>query len=426
MAIEMGSRLKHAWNAFTGKDNILIDRPGFINVGPSSGYNPDHRRVISGSERTIISSIYNRIAVDVSSTTFEHVRVDDNDRYSETIYSGLNDCMNVAANIDQTGNAFMLDVALSLLDEGCVAVVPVDTTLDPFMTQSYDVNTMRVAKIIGWHPQYVDLQLYNDRTGRQQQITLPKSSVAIIENPFYSVMNEPNSTLKRLTYKLGLLDDADSKANSSKLDMIIQLPYSIKTDTQQQRADTRKKTIEAQLTDSKYGIAYIDSTEHITQLNRPIENTLLGQINDLTAQLYSQLGIDETILNGTASSETMNNYYQRTVAPIIKAIRDEFVRKFISKTARSQHQTIMTFQDPFKYLTVVQIAQLVDSLSRNEVLSGNEFRTALGFKPSDDPGAEELRNKNLIDTNADYGSTYSPATEIVPDSVSIQDSSESS
>jgi hypothetical protein len=320
----------------------------------------------------------------------------------------------------------MLDVALSLLDEGCVAVVPVDTTLDPFMTQSYDVNTMRVAKIIGWHPQYVDLQLYNDRTGRQQQITLPKSSVAIIENPFYSVMNEPNSTLKRLTYKLGLLDDADSKANSSKLDMIIQLPYSIKTDTQQQRADTRKKTIEAQLTDSKYGIAYIDSTEHITQLNRPIENTLLGQINDLTAQLYSQLGIDETILNGTASSETMNNYYQRTVAPIIKAIRDEFVRKFISKTARSQHQTIMTFQDPFKYLTVVQIAQLVDSLSRNEVLSGNEFRTALGFKPSDDPGAEELRNKNLIDTNADYGSTYSPATEIVPDSVSIQDSSESS
>ena len=426
MSTKLSSRIKKAWNAFNAQEEMMTRRES-IDYGPGWGYRPDHRRIITGSERTIISSIYNRIAVDVASTTFEHVRTDEEDRYLETLDSGLNRCLNIEANVDETGFAFKVDAVVSLLDEGCIAIVPVDTSRDPFKTDGYDILSMRVGKIVGWHPRYVDVQLYNDRTGMIQQITLPKSDVAIVENPFYSVMNEPNSTLKRLVYKMGLLDDADARANSSKLDLIIQLPYSIKTPTQQKRAADRKKDIEMQLTGSPYGIAYIDSTEHVTQLNRPVENTLSAQINDLTNQLYGQLGIDATILNGTASPETMNNYYQRTVAPIIQAIRDEMIRKFLSKTARSQHQTIMTFQDPFKYMTVTQIAQVVDTLSRNEVLTGNEFRTALGFKPSDEPSADELRNKNLIDPNADYGSEsvdtssvdQESAEEVDPNSIPI-------
>lgn len=408
----LGSRVKRAWNAFNSSEETYLYRVP-ADTGPAYGRRPDRRRIITGSERTIISSIYNRIAVDVASTTFEHVRTDNQDRYLETINSGLNNCLNVEANVDESGFAFKVDAVISLLDEGCIALVPVDTKGNPLRTESYEILTMRVGKITGWHPKYVDIQLWDENRGTFRQVTLPKSMVAIIENPFYSVMNEPNSTLKRLVYKLGLLDDSDARANSTKLDLIIQLPYSVKTETQKKRAAERKNDIEMQLTGSAYGIAYIDSTEHVTQLNRPVENTLSSQINDLTNQLYGQLGIDATILNGTADAETMNNYYQRTVSPIIQAIRDEMIRKFLSKTARSQHQTIMTFQDPFRYMTVTQIAQVVDTLSRNEVLTGNEFRTALGFKPSDEPSADELRNKNLINPNADYGSSSAYDTSSV-------------
>lgn len=413
MSNRLTKRLKKAWDVFKEKDKG--DLSVFTDYGPGYGNRPDRHRIVTGSERTIISSIYNRIAVDVASTTFEHVKTDENGRYKETISSGLNDCLNVAANVDETGFAFKIDLVVSLLDEGCVAVVPVETSKNALQTTSFDILSLRVAKIVGWHPEYVDVQIYNHLNGQTQQITLPKSLVAIIENPFYSVMNQPNSTLKRLVYKLGLLDDADARANSSKLDLIIQLPYTVKSPAQKMRADTRKKDIEMQLTGSQYGIAYIDSTEHVTQLNRSVENTLSSQIETLTAQLYSQLGIDESILNGTASAETMNNYYQRTVYPIIQAIKEEFTRKFLTKTARTQGQTIMSFQDPFKYMTVTQIAQIVDTLSRNEVLTGNEFRTALGFKPSSEPGADELRNKNLINPNADYGSTsaYSSSADSV-------------
>lgn len=411
------TRLKNAWDAFTSKDqqnfSVVTD------YGPGYGNRPDRHRIVTGSERTIISSIYNRIAVDVASTTFEHVRTDSDGRYLETIDSGLNDCLNVEANTDETAFAFKIDVVISLLDEGCIAIVPVETSKNPYETTSFDILSLRVAKIIGWHPEYVDLEIYNHNNGITQQITLPKSLVAIVENPFYSVMNQPNSTLRRLVYKLGLLDDADARANSSKLDLIIQLPYTVKSDYQKARAESRKKDIEMQLTGSQYGIAYIDSTEHITQLNRSVENTLSGQIETLTEQLYSQLGMNESILNGTATADTMNNYYQRTVYPIIQAIKEELIRKFLTKTARSQRQTIMTFQDPFKYMTVTQIAQVVDTLSRNEVLTGNEFRTALGFKPSSEPGADELRNKNLINPNADYGST--PAYTTSADQTSAEE-----
>ena len=394
--------IQHGWDLFNTNDNLLR-YPGSVDVGPMYGDRPDRRNVIFGNERTIISSIYNRIAIDVASTTFEHVKTDPQDRYLETVKSGLNNCLTVESNIDQTAFAFFIDAVYSMLDEGVVALVPVDTTKSPLKSKSFDILTLRTGRIIAWSPQYVTCEVYNDRVGFIQQVTVPKATTAIIENPFYSVMNEPNSTLKRLTYKLGLLDDADARNNSTKLDLIVQLPYQVKTPAQQTRADQRKANIESQLTNSKYGIAYIDATEKVTQLNRPVENTLMSQINDLTSMLYSQLGMDQSILNGTASAETMNNYYQRTVSVIIQAFKDEMIRKFLTKTARSQHQTIMTFQDPFKYLTVTQIAQIADALSRNEILTGNEFRTGLGFKPSDEPSADELRNKNLIDPTAFEG-----------------------
>lgn len=409
MASTFGDRLRHAWNAFNDND-IYTSYPASVEIGPISGDRPDRRRIISGSERTIISSIYTRIGVDVAMTTFEHVRVDENERYSETLKSGLNYCLTTEANIDQTGYGFLLDAVISMLDEGVVAVVPIDTTTNPYRG-SFDINTMRVGKIVGWHPRFVDVQVYNDQNGQIQQITMAKKDVAILENPFYAVMNEPNSTLKRLVYKLGLLDDADAKANSPKLDLIVQLPYTVKSKMQEDRADKRKKSIEDQLTNSKYGIAYIDATEKITQLNRPVENNLMSQINDLKGLLYSQLGIDETILNGTASPETMNNYYQRTVAAIVNVIKTEFARKFLTKTARSQGQTIMSFQDPFRYLTVTQIAQMADSLSRNEILSPNDFRQALGFKPDANPQSDELRNRNLIDVSQVSGQ---PAEQVDP------------
>ncbi len=400
MAEKFSERLKNGWNAFKGTEKVF-----YKDVGSGYSFNPSRKKIITGSERTIISSIYTRIAIDVASTTFEHVKTDENDRYKETVSSGLNDCLTVEANVDQSALDFKLDVAMSILDEGVIAVVPVDTVDDPTRGRAFEIRTLRVGKIVQWYPYDVQIRLYNEQIGQYQNIVMPKESVAIITNPFYSVMNEKNSTMSRLVYKLGLLDDADAKNNSGDLNMIVQLPYVVKSDTQRKRAETRRQSLEEQLSKSSHGIAYIDSTEKVTQLNRSVENNLLNQITDLTKQLYSQLSIDETIMNGTANAETMNNYYQRTVSPIIEAIKNEFNRKFLSKTARSQHQTVMSFQDPFKYMTVAQIAQMVDTLSRNEVLVPNEFRTALGFKPSMDPSADELRNRNLIDPNADYGSS---------------------
>lgn len=399
-----GMALRHGIDVFrNGEQDDFVWPDPRVDTGPGYGDRPDRRRTLFGGERTIISSIYTRIAIDVASTTFEHVKVDSNEFYTETVNSGLNQCLNIEANVDQSAFAFKADVVYSLLDEGAVALVPTETSKVIKDGNTFDIYSMRVGKIVGWHPRYVDLMVYNENTSRIEPLTLPKSSVAILENPFYSVMNEPNSTLKRLVYKLGLLDDADARANSTKLDLIIQLPYTVKTDLQKNRAAERKKDIEFQLTGSKYGIAYLDATEKVTQLNRPVENKLLEQIQQLTDQLYSQLGLDASVLNGTATAETMNNYYQRTVSAIVQTIKEELTRKFLSKTARSQGQRIMNFQDPFKYMTVNQIAQIVDTLSRNEVLTPNEFRVSLGYKPSSEPSANELRNKNLINPDDTFG-----------------------
>lgn len=401
-----GMALRHGIDVFrNGEQDDFVWPDPRVDIGPGYGDRPDRKRTLFGGERTIISSIYTRIAIDVASTTFEHVKVDSNEFYTETVNSGLNQCLNIEANVDQSAFAFKVDMVYSLLDEGSVALVPTETSKTIKDGNTFDIYSMRVGKIVGWHPRYVDLMVYNENTSRIEPLTLPKSSVAILENPFYSVMNEPNSTLKRLVYKLGLLDEADARANSTKLDLIIQLPYTIKTDLQQKRVAERKKDIEFQLTGSKYGIAYIDATEKVTQLNRPVENKLLEQIQQLTDQLYSQLGLDASILNGTATAETMNNYYQRTVSAIVQTIKEELTRKFLSKTARSQGQRIMNFQDPFKYMTVSQIAQIVDTLSRNEVLTPNEFRVSLGYKPSSEPSANELRNKNLINPDDTFGET---------------------
>lgn len=410
LGARFGMALRHGIDVFKNGEGGSWYR-ATTDIGPGYGDRPDRKRTLFGGERTIISSIYTRIAIDVASTTFEHVKVDSNEFYKETVDSGLNRCLNVEANVDQSAFAFKIDVVYSLLDEGAVALVPTETTKTIKDGNTFDISSMRVGKIVGWHPRYVDLMVYNENTSRIEPLTLPKSAVAILENPFYSVMNEPNSTLKRLVYKLGLLDDADARANSTKLDLIIQLPYTVKTEMQKNRAAERKKEIEFQLTGSKYGIAYLDATEKVTQLNRPVENKLLEQIQQLTDQLYSQLGLDASILNGTATAETMNNYYQRTVSAIVQTIKEELTRKFLSKTARSQGQRIMNFQDPFKYMTVNQIAQIVDTLSRNEVLTPNEFRVSLGYKPSSEPSANELRNKNLINPDDTFGETSEPVEE---------------
>lgn len=415
-----GMALRHGIDVFrNGEQDDFVWPDPRVDTGPGYGDRPDRRRTLFGGERTIISSIYTRIAIDVASTTFEHVKVDANEFYTETVNSGLNQCLNIEANVDQSAFAFKADMVYSLLDEGAVALVPTETSKVIKDGNTFDIYSMRVGKIVGWHPRYVDLMVYNENTSRIEPLTLPKSSVAILENPFYSVMNEPNSTLKRLVYKLGLLDEADARANSTKLDLIIQLPYTVKTDMQKTRAAERKKDIEFQLTGSKYGIAYLDATEKVTQLNRPVENKLLEQIQQLTDQLYSQLGLDASILNGTATAETMNNYYQRTVSAIVQTIKEELTRKFLSKTARSQGQRIMNFQDPFKYMTVNQIAQIVDTLSRNEVLTPNEFRVSLGYKPSSEPSANELRNKNLINPDDTFGETSGeeevPVEELPPE-----------
>lgn len=390
MGMSFGSRLKHAWNAFTGTDYTT-----YQDVGPGYSSRPDRIRLTRGNERSIITSVYNRIALDVAALNVQHIRLDENGRFLSVIQDGLNTCLTVEANIDQTARAFIQDIVVSMLDEGCVAIVPIDTTYDPSVTGSYDIQTMRVGKILDWYPQHVRVRLYNERTGTKENILVPKSTVAIIENPLYAVVNEPNSTMQRLIRKLNLLDVIDEQSGSGKLDLIIQLPYVIKTEARRQQAENRRKDIEAQLSGTKYGIAYADGTERITQLNRSVNNNLMSQIEYLTSMLYSQLGITQSILDGTADEKTMLNYNNRTIEPIISAIVDEMKRKFLTKTARSQSQSISFFRDPFKLVPVNDIAEIADKFTRNEIMTSNEIRQVIGMKPSDDPRADELRNKNL-------------------------------
>ena len=384
-------RLQHAWNAFLNNDV----RTRYQDMGYYSSYKPDRVRFTRGNERSIVTSVYNRLALDASAMAIKHVRLDDNGRFTEEINSGLQNCLNVEANIDQTGRAFLQDVVMSMLDEGCVAIVPVDTTLNPNLSGSYDINTMRTAKILEWYPAHIRVRVYNDRKGIHEELTLPKANVAIIENPLYAVINEPNSTMQRLIRKLNLLDVVDEQTSSGKLDLIIQLPYVIKSEARRKQADERRKDIEMQLAGSKYGIAYTDGTERITQLNRPVENNLMKQIEYLTGMLYSQLGLTQSILDGSADDKTMLNYYNRTIEPILAAIVDEIKRKFLTKTARAQKQTIMYFRDPFKLVPVNDIAEIADKFTRNEIMTSNEIRQIVGMKPSKDPEADELRNKNL-------------------------------
>ena len=389
------SRAKRAWNVFLNRDPTRRT----YNNGYSSFYRPDRIVLSRGNERTIVTSVYNRIALDVAAVSILHVRLDDNDRYIETMDSDLNNCLTLEANIDQTGRSFIQDVVMSMFDEGSVAIVPVDTIGNPKLTDTYKIKTIRAGKIVKWFPADVRVELYNDRTGKKEEITVPKRMVSIIENPLYSVINEPNSTMQRLIRKLNLLDVIDEQNSSGKLDLIIQLPYIIKTEARRAQAEQRRKDIEDQLAGSKYGIAYTDGTEHITQLNRPVENRLMSQIEYLTSMLYSQLGITQGILDGTADEKTMLNYYNRTIEPILSAITCEMKRKFLTKTARSQKQSIMFFRDPFKLVPVSEIAEIADKMTRNEIMSSNEIRQIIGMKPSNDPAADELRNKNLNVSN---------------------------
>lgn len=391
------SRLKNAWNVFMNKD----PSSEFRDFGATYSYRPDRPMFTRGNERSIVTSVYNRIALDVSSVMIRHVRLDENGRYLEDINSNLNNCLTLEANMDQTSRAFIQDIVMSMFDEGCVAIVPVDTDIDPNETESYKIYSMRVGKIIEWRPRHVRVKLYNERTGRKEDVIVPKDTVAIVENPLYAVINEPNSTMQRLIRKLNLLDYIDEQSGSGKLDLIIQLPYVIKTDARRQQAENRRRDIENQLSGSKYGIAYTDGTERITQLNRPVENNLMKQIEYLTSMLYSQLGITTAILDGTADEKTMLNYNNRTIEPIISAIVDEMKRKFLTKTARSQKQTIMFFKDPFKLVPVNDLAEIADKFTRNEIMTSNEIRQVIGMKPSEDPRADELRNKNLNESKED-------------------------
>ena len=386
------SVIKHAWGLFTNTNN---KNPTFNPVGSSYTISPTRPRFSRGNERTVVTSVYNRIAIDASSIEIKHVILDDEGRFKETKKTRLNNCLTTEANIDQTSRAFMLDVVISLLDEGCVAVVPVKTTINPDNTESYDIEELRTGRIVEWFPKHVMVRLYNDETGMYQDVTLPKSQVAIIENPLYTIMNEPNSTMQRLIHKLSLLDIIDEESSSGKMDLIIQLPYIIKNETKRSQAEERRKQIEDQLRGSRYGVAYIDGTEKVTQLNRSVENNILKQVEYLTNLLYSQLGLTQTIMDGTADENTMNNYYNRTVEPVVSAIVDEFHRKFLTKTARTQGQAIMFFRDPFKLMSVTSIADTADKFTRNELLSSNEFRQIIGRKPSTDPKADMLLNKNI-------------------------------
>lgn len=386
------SVIRHAWGLFTNTNN---KNPTVKPEGSSYTISPTRPRFTRGNERTIVTSVYNRIAIDASNIDVMHVRLDDEGRFKEPIKSNLNNCLTVEANIDQSSRSFMLDVVISLLDEGCVAVVPVKTTLNPNNTESYDIDELRTGRIMEWFPKHVLVKLYNDETGMYQDVTLPKSQVAIIENPLYTIMNEPNSTMQRLIHKLSLLDIIDEESSSGKMDLIIQLPYIIKNDTKRSQAEERRKQIEDQLRGSRYGVAYIDGTEKVTQLNRSVENNILKQVEYLTNLLYSQLGLTQTIMDGTADENAMNNYYNRTVEPVVSAIIDEFHRKFLTKTARTQGQAIMFFRDPFKLMSVTSIADTADKFTRNELLTSNEFRQIIGRKPSTDPKADMLLNKNI-------------------------------
>jgi len=384
-------RFRHGWNAFVNNRDPTVYR----DIGISSSYRPDRPRLTRGNERSIVAAIVNRIALDVVDVVIQHCKLDEDGRFEDVINSPLNNCLNLEANIDQSGFAFRHDMAHSLLDEGCIAMVPVDTDDDITETLSIQIHTMRIGKITQWYPRHVKVKLYNDIEGKHEEITLPKTSVGIVENPLYSVMNEPNSTMQRLVRKLNLLDVIDEQSGSGKLDLIIQLPYIIKTPARRDQAEQRRKDIEMQLSSSKYGIAYTDGTERITQLNRPVENNLLKQVEYLTSMLYSQLGITQSILDGTADEQTMLNYYSRTVEPIVNAIVSEIKRKFLTKTARSQGHSIMYFRDPFKLVPAMQLAEISDKLTRNEIATSNEMRQIMGWKPSKDPKADQLVNSNL-------------------------------
>ena len=388
-----GERLAHAWNAFTSRDPTRWYPQQ--DYGAMYSSRPDRIRLTRGNERSIVNAVYNRIALDAASCKILHARVDEDNHYVETIDSGLNYCLTTEANLDQTGKAFIQDAVMSLLDEGSIAIVPTETTIDPKKSSSFDIKSLRVCKIVQWYPRSIKVHAYNENTGKYEEIIVPKTTTAIVENPFYSVMNEPNSTLKRLIRKLNLLDAVDEQSSSGKLDLIIQLPYVIKTESRRQQAEQRRKDIEMQLSGSKYGIAYTDGTEKITQLNRAVENNLLKQVEFLTSMLYGQLGLTEEILKGTADDKAMMNYYTRTIEPILDAILDEMKRKFISKKARTQRQSIIFFKDIFRLVPAIDMAEVVDKFTRNEVLTSNEVRAIIGFKPSDDPRADELRNKNL-------------------------------
>lgn len=394
-------RLQHAWNAFRNNrdptDDIgaVYKNPNPVTVGYASSSRPDRMRLTRGKERSIVTAIYNRIAVDTAAVKIQHVRVNENGRYKETIKSGLNECLTLDANTDQTGRQLIQDAVMSMFDEGCVALVPIDTDINPKINGGYDILSIRTAKVTQWYPDAVRVLVYNESKGIKEEIVLPKKMIAIVENPFYAVMNEPSSTLQRLLRKMILKDMIDESTGANKLDMIIQLPYTIKTDTRMAEAEKRKKKIEEQLTDSRYGIAYIDATEKITQLNRPLENNLLDQIRDLTNQLYGQLGLTAEIINGTADEKSMLNYYNRTIEPILAALCDEMRRKFLTKTGRTQGQSIMYFQDHFKLVPVNNIADIADKFTRNEIMTANEIRSVIGMMPSEDPKADELRNSNM-------------------------------
>ena len=395
MELSVGSRFKNAWNAFRNREPTKV----FQDIGYGYSYRPDRFRLTRGNERSIVTSVYNRIALDVAAIDIRHVQLDAEGRFCDVVQSGLNNCLSTEANLDQTGRAFIQDAVMSMIDEGCIAIVPVDTDDDPDDTTGYQILSMRVGRIRDWYPKHIRVELYNEETGRKQDIVVPKSTVAIVENPLYSVINEPNSTMQRLIRKLNLLDAVDEQSSSGKLDLIIQLPYVIKTEARRKQAEKRRKDIEQQLAGSKYGIAYTDGTERITQLNRSLENNLMKQIEYLTSMLYSQLGITQSILDGTADDKTMLNYYNRTIEPIIAAIVDEMKRKFLSKTARSQNESIKFFRDPFKLVPVADLAEISDKFTRNEIATSNEIRQVIGWKPSDDPKADELRNSNLSQPN---------------------------
>ena len=385
-------RFQRGWNAFINNRDPTVH---YQEYGNGYSYRPDRPRFTRGNERSIVTSVYNRIALDVAAINIYHCRLDENDRFIETMDSTLNNCFTLEANMDQTGRAFVQDIVMSMLNEGCVAIVPVDTSRDPEVTDSYEIHTMRTGKIVEWYPSHVRVSVYNDRIGRREEITLPKSTVAIIENPLYAVINEPNSTMQRLIRKLNLLDVIDEQSGSGKLDLIIQLPYVVRSPTRKAQAEERRKDIEMQLSGSKYGIAYTDGTEKITQLNRSVDNNLMKQIEYLTNLLYSQLGITQSIMDGSADEKAMLNYYDRTVEPIVSALVDEMKRKFLTKTARTQLQSISYFRNPFKLIPVNDLAEIADKMTRNEIMTSNEIRQIIGMKPSKDPNADQLRNANL-------------------------------